>query len=284
MPASSGIRPPAVAGSFYPASASVLAREVDQFLAACPAPAPSGAVQAVLAPHAGYRYSGAIAARAFASAVPRAAIDTVVLVGPSHVEAFDFTSVFEGDAFATPLGVVAVDTGLARALLARGGSLRLSSRGHLSGGGRGEHALEVMLPFIQRTLPAARIVPVTMGSQSRAACVALADSLAAHVDFARTLIVASSDLSHFRRYDEAVRLDTAFCQLVSGGDGEALLAGLTDGRCEACGGGPTAAVMLACARARGTSAHVLARINSGDVTGERDSVVGYAAAAFAEAS
>jgi AmmeMemoRadiSam system protein B len=268
---------------FYPADPDVLARGVDALLSAHPAPAGRRAPRGLLAPHAGYRYSGAIAARAFAW-THADHVDTVVLVGPSHVEAFDFTSVFDGAAFTTPLGDVPVDTALAGALAAHERSIRLSTRGHASGHGRGEHALEVMLPFVQRRLPHARIVPITMGSQSRAACNALADVLAGSVDFTRTLVVASSDLSHFHPYDEAVRLDTEFCARVAAMDGEALLAGLAEGRCEACGGGPTAAVMLALTRAQPAAAHVLARINSGDVTGERDSVVGYAAAVFGEAA
>jgi len=148
---------------------------------------------------------------------------------------------------------------------------------------RGEHALEVMLPFVQVVFPAARIVAVTMGSQSRAACDALADALCEHVDAARSLLVASSDLSHFHPYDEAVALDSEFCARVATMDGGAVLEGIARGRCEACGGGPAAAVMMAGARlAPATAAEVLARINSGDVTGERDSVVGYASAAFGE--
>lgn len=283
MHPTSETRPSAVAGLFYPGDARLLAREVDRLVAAAPVSANPGNVRAVLAPHAGYRYSGATAARAFASAA-RSGVETVVLVGPSHVEAFDFTSVFDGAAFATPLGDVLVDIGLARSLAGGHASIRLSHHGHSSRDGRGEHALEVLLPFIQRTIPGARIVPVTMGSQSAAACADLADSLAAHVDFGRVLLVASSDLSHFHPYDEAVALDTVFCELVATMDGDALLEGLARRQCEACGGGPTATVMLACAHAEGIGARVLDRINSGDVTGERDSVVGYAAAAFGDAA
>ncbi len=281
MHPTSHIRPPAVAGMFYPADPVVLARDVDRMLTAATPPPGSTAPHALLAPHAGYRYSGAIAARAFAC-IDAERVDTVVLVGPSHVEAFDFTSVFDGDAFATPLGEVAVDAALAAALAAAKPSIRRSPRGHAAGRGRGEHALEVMLPFLQRRCPRARIVPITMGSQSHAACADLAEAIVRHTDFERTLIVASSDLSHFHPYDEAVLLDTEFCARVAAMDGEALLAGLARGHCEACGGGPTAAVMLALARAHRDTARVLARINSGDVTGERGSVVGYAAAVFGE--
>ncbi len=275
------IRPPAVAGLFYPADPQVLAREVDRLVTASPRPEDPVSIRALLAPHAGYRYSGALAARAFARAV-RADVETIVLVGPSHVEMLGFTSVFDGDAFATPLGEVPVDRELSAALAGHDVSIRLSPRGHASGGVRGEHALEVMLPFIQRLLPGTNIVAITMGSQSRAACEALAGALCAHVDCSRTLLVASSDLSHFHSYADAVTLDTEFCARVEDMDGEALLDALERGRCEACGGGPTAAVMMACAGVPSTGARVLGRMNSGDVTGDRDSVVGYAAATFGE--
>jgi AmmeMemoRadiSam system protein B len=234
-------------------------------------------VRAVLAPHAGYRYSGAVAARAFAAAA-RPDVEDVILIGPSHVEALDFTAVFDGDGFATPLGTVHVDTGLAHSIATHGDAIRMSARGHAFASGRGEHAIEVMLPFIQRTMPHARIVAITMGSQTPAACDALAAALHAHVAPTRSLLVASSDLSHFHPYDEAVRLDERFCELVESGDAGVLLEQLADGNCEACGGGPTAAVMLACSRAGVPEPRVLARINSGDVTGQHDSVVGYAAA------
>lgn len=276
-----GIRPPAVAGLFYPANPQTLAREVDHLVTASPPSEGPVSIRALLAPHAGYRYSGALAARAFARAA-RPGVETIVLVGPSHVEMFNFTSVFDGNAFATPLGEVPVDRDLSAALAGHDPSIRLSPRGHASGGVRGEHALEVMLPFVQRLLPGARIVAITMGAQSRAACETLAGALCAHVDCSRTLLVASSDLSHFHSYAEAVALDTEFCARVEAMDGGALLDALESGRCEACGGGPTAAVMMACAGDPTTGGRVLARMNSGDVTGDRESVVGYAAATFGE--
>lgn len=283
MDPEASIRPPAVAGLFYPARPADLRRDVERMLGDAPRADSPATIRALLAPHAGYRYSGAIAARAFArarDARPR----TVVLVGPSHVEAFDFTSVFDGDAFSTPLGDVPVDHEIARAIASVGGAIRLSRRGHMATPARGEHALEVMLPFLQVLFPGARVVPITMGSQSRAACDALADALRLHTDPQESLLVASSDLSHFHPYDEAVALDSEFCARVAGMDGEAVLDGIARGRCEACGGGPAAAVMMAAARSSpACAANVLARINSGDITGERDSVVGYASATFGDA-
>jgi AmmeMemoRadiSam system protein B len=266
------IRPPAVAGTFYPANPDVLASTVDALLA--DATAPASRPRALLAPHAGYRYSGATAARAFAPLAP-GWFDTAIIVGPSHVETFDFTAVYDGDAFATPLGEVAVDRDLAGALCNTGASIRLATRGHASDTRRGEHAIEVMLPFLQRRAPALRIVAVTKGSQTPLACEALADAINTHADRTRTLVIASSDLSHFHGYDDAVRLDSVFCELFTAMNAGALLAALAQGRCEACGGGPAAVAMLT---ASGGSATLLGRANSGDVTGERESVVGYAAA------
>ncbi len=273
------IRAPAVAGLFYPADAHELARRVDALLARA---APDGTARdhtrALVSPHAGYDYSGAVAARAFAR-LDRDAFDTAVLVGPSHVDAFAFTSVFEGDAYRTPLGIVDVDRDGARRLARAHASIRLSDRGHVAPSrARGEHGLEVLLPFLQRACGSPRIVPVVMGDQAWDACVALGHALAEHFDLARTLLVASSDLSHFYPYEDAVRLDAAFCAALSTLDAQRLHRDVRSGRCEACGAGPVAATLVAAAAWEERRCRVLACINSGDVTGSRESVVGYAAA------
>ncbi len=278
------MRAPAVAGSFYPADPDDLARAVDTLLA--------GAVSAragddrerprmLVSPHAGYAYSGGVAARAFVLLDP-GTFDTVVLVGPSHVDAFDFTSVYEGDGYETPLGALAVDREAARRLGRGQHSIRVSDRGHVAPGrARGEHGLEVLLPFLQRVCGSPRIVPIVMGTHEWNACLELGRALADAVDPDRTLVVASSDLSHFHPYDDAVRLDTAFCDRLAALDETRLYDALRSGRCEACGAGPVLAGLIATAAWRDRRCRVLARINSGDVTGDRASVVGYASAVVA---
>lgn len=274
------IREPAVAGLFYPAEPDDLARDVDALLAAALSQTvhdPSRRTRVLVSPHAGYAYSGAVAARGFAR-LQSGAIDCVVLVGPSHTDAFAFTSVFEGDAYATPLGILNVEGETARRLERAHSSIRRSHRGHVAAGSRGEHGLEVILPFVQRACGTPAIVPIVMGSQAWDDCVALARAIAETVDLERSLLVASSDLSHFYNYDEAVRKDSTFCELLVALDAVRLHDALQSGRCEACGAGPVIATVLATEMWRDRQCRILARANSGDVTGDRGSVVGYASA------
>jgi AmmeMemoRadiSam system protein B len=278
---STSIRSAAVAGLFYPADPHALAGTVDALLAAANRGGEGASIRALVSPHAGYAYSGAVAARAFAR-LDAGAFDTVVLIGPSHVEAFDFSSVYEGDAYRTPLGLVEVDTALARRLCAGAATVRLSSRGHVAPArARGEHGLEVLLPFLQRACAGRgtpRIVPIVMGSQDWDACELLGRAVRETCDAERTLVAASSDLSHFYSYPDAVRLDTVFCDELATLDAARLFAAVRSRRCEACGAGPVVATLLATAGWAERRCTILSRINSGDVTGDRDSVVGYASA------
>jgi AmmeMemoRadiSam system protein B len=277
MTALSPIREPAVAGMFYPADADRLGQDVDAMLAAAPTP-PCGARPLMLvSPHAGYPYSGAVAAGGFRWMRDHP-IRTVVMIGPSHVEHFDFTSVWAGEAYETPLGRVPVATDMARRLAAHAPSIRESNHGHVQPrGSRGEHGLEVQLPFLQRVHPDATFVPVVMGDQRWEHCVALGDALAAECG-PEDLILASSDLSHFYDGERADELDTVFLDTLSTMDPEAVYRAVSEGRCEACGAGPVVASLIATASTRNRHYELLARCNSGDVTGDRTSVVGYASA------
>jgi AmmeMemoRadiSam system protein B len=203
----------------------------------------------------------------------------VVVVGPSHVEAFSFSSVFDGAAYRTPLGDVAVDQRRSRAIASAHASIRLSAQGHIQPRlPRGEHSVEVELPFLQRALGEFSVVPIVMGAHDWSSCAALGDAIAAACDPASTVVVASSDLSHFYSYEEADRLDSAFCGALEAFDAAALHAALVSGECEACGAAPVVASLLAAQRMGARRCRVLMRANSGDVTGDRGSVVGYASA------
>jgi AmmeMemoRadiSam system protein B len=273
-----------VAGLFYPGDPAALERKVDDLLAATTAP-PAGSVRAVVSPHAGYPYSGQLAAhsiRALADSSPR----VVILIGPSHVEYFPFTSVYRGESYETPLGTVSVDLDLAGELSTGRDTIAAGHEGHdprSHAGARGEHSLEVQLPLLQRALPGVRIVPVIMGEQRWENChelgEAIADVLADDV-----AILASSDLSHFHDYDRARTLDTAFADRLQSMDARALHDAVRQGQCEACGAGPVVAALEATRRLTRRRAHILARNNSGDVTGDRTSVVGYLAAAITAAA
>jgi len=268
-----------VAGAFYPSDPKELAAMVDGFLAHATIPPPQGQIVALVAPHAGYPYSGAVAAHSYAMLKGRPT-HRVVVIAPSHFEAFSFTSVYDGDAYATPLGKIGVDTEFARKLVNLNPDFKLSSRGHLPTAEGTEHALEVQLPFLQRTLGDFQLVPIVMGDQSYPASRALGVALAELVRGTDTLIVASSDLSHYHPYNQAVTLDGKTLNAIGEWDYLTLSDNFEHRIWEACGGAPIVSAMVAAERLGATRANVIKYANSGDVTGDRSRVVGYSAVAF----
>jgi MEMO1 family protein len=275
------VRPSAVAGSFYPADPKELAALVDGYLARAAQP-PLDAV-ALVAPHAGYQYSGQVAAYAFASLKGRK-VDRVVLIAPSHYEAFGFSSVYDGSAYTTPLGQVPVDRAFAAKLASGSRLIRLSAVGHTPSADKPEHSVEVELPFLQRTLGQFQLVPIVMGDQSYEACRALGIALARLVQGTNTLIVVSSDLSHYHTYDDAVKLDRKAMNALQEWDYLSMARNFESRVWEACGGGPIVAAMIAAERLGASRATVLKQANSGDVTGDKSRVVGYGAVAITKSS
>lgn len=272
------VRPALVAGAFYPADPKELASMIDGWLGAVKPPAIKD-VAAIVSPHAGYVYSGPVAAHAYALVKGRA-IQRVVVISPSHTEAFGFASVFDGTAYETPLGRVRVDEAFAAKLASMDKRIQRSGRGHGMSNGRGEHALEVQLPFLQRALGEFKLVPIVMGDQSYESCRALGVALAKLIQTPGTLIVASSDLSHFHPYDKAVQLDRKTLQAIEEWDYLSMARNFERQVWEACGGGPIVAAMIAAERLGATESRILKYANSGDTTGDKKSVVGYGAAAL----
>ncbi len=259
------VRPPAVAGAFYPAGADTLRAEIDGYLA--DAKPKALRPKALLVPHAGYVYSGPVAASAYAllrDLRPRPT--RVVLLGPSHHVAFHGLALPDVDALRTPLGVVPVDPQGAR-LAAAFDCVQASQAVHAR-----EHSLEVQLPFLQRALGDFTLVPLAVG---RASPEQVADVLAALWGGDETVIVVSSDLSHYLPYEQAVWTDKATAQRIVALNAEGL-----DGE-QACGAYPVCGLLLA-ARRRGLVAHLLDLRNSGDTAGDRSRVVGYGAFAFTQ--
>jgi len=259
------LRPAAVAGMFYPGSPASLAGDVRRLLAKASC---TGArvPKALVVPHAGYVYSGGVAAAAYARLAGQAqAIRRVVLLGPAHRVAVRGLAVPDAAAFATPLGAVEVDRDAIRAVLALP-QVRISAAAHAA-----EHSLEVQLPFLQALLDDFRIVPLVVGAAS-------ADEVAAAIDLLwggpETLVVISTDLSHYHAYDTARAIDR--------GSAERILAldPVLDHE-QACGATPLNG-LLVCARRRGLVPELLDLRNSGDTAGDRARVVGYASFAFAE--
>ncbi len=273
------VRQPAVAGSFYPADSRELAATVDGFLAQPAASQEKQRIVALIAPHAGYAFSGAVAARSYAL-LKRRPTHRVVVIGPSHYEAFEFASVYEGDAYATPLGRIAVDKEFARRLASSSPTIKLSTRGHVPTRDGAEHSLEVQLPFLQRTVADFQLVPIVMGDQSYEASRALGVALAELIRGTDTLIVASSDLSHFHPYKQAAAMDGKTLNAIAEWDYLTLSDNFQSRTWEACGGGPIVAAMIAAERLGATRADVIKYANSGDATGDLNRVVGYGAVAL----
>ena len=272
-----GMRRAAVAGTWYPADPETLAREVDSYLSAA-GRVPTTDQAAVIAPHAGLRYSGPVAAYAYA-ALRHAMTDIALLVGPSHYVGFEGVAIYEHGAFETPFGPVEIDDECAAALIDASRRITPYPAAHAR-----EHSLEMQLPFLLRVLPNVKIVPLIMGYQSRETAFELGDALASVAASRRAVLVASTDLSHYHPADVAAKLDGRVIDHVSRLDPDGLMAALEAFPGHACGGGPTVAVMRAARALGATRAHVLKYADSGDVSGDKDAVVGYLAAAIGSSS
>ncbi len=221
-------------------------------------------------------YSGPVAAHAYKT-VAAATYDAIILVGPSHFVGFRGVSIWPRGAWQTPLGAVPVAGDLASALASASREVLEHPAAH----GR-EHSLELQLPFVAHLLPGVPIVPLVMGYQDRATAFALGDALAAVIKEAGTvvLLVASSDLSHYHDARTAAGMDAAVLRCVEQLDADGLMETLEQEPHHACGGGPMVSVMRAAARLGATRARVLKYADSGDVSGDKSSVVGYMAAAI----
>lgn len=264
MSASTRVRPAAVAGRFYPGDAGSLAATVDDALAHA-VPWSGGAPKAMVVPHAGYVYSGPIAATGYRTLAPvRDTVRRVVLLGPAHYVGVRGLAVSSADAFVTPLGSVPVDAA-ARAVVLGLPGVVVDDRAHAP-----EHSLEVHLPFLQRTLTEFAVLPLVVGAADART---VADVLDAVWGGDETLIVVSSDLSHYLDHTTASRRDHATA--------DAILAGRIDALTgeDACGAAPLRGLLLAVAE-HGLEGHLLDLRTSGDTAGDRTRVVGYGTFVF----
>jgi hypothetical protein len=243
----------------------------------------------LIVPHAGYVYSGGVVAHGFKQALDRG-YEHVIILGFNHGYAFDGAAVWPAGAWRTPLGDVPVDAALAQQILAVGPAIFTTNRSlHLD-----EHSLEVEVPFIQRVLPGVPIVPISVGRPTLENAQAIANALAQVLrESPRTLVVTSTDLSHYPRYQDAARVDhSSIDAIVSldplalhAWDEEAMSSHTPDLLTTMCGKGPVLVSMLLARSIGAVQVNVIRYANSGDVPGgKRDSVVGYAAIAFAKAS
>lgn len=261
------IRPAAVAGTFYPGAAEELAREVAHLIAGAQrGPAALPVPKAIIAPHAGYIYSGPVAASVYALLEPaRARIRRVVLLGPTHRVAVRGLALPEAEGFATPLGVIKIDRAAAAALRDLP-QVTVSGKAHAF-----EHSLEVHLPFLQTVLDDFGLVPLAVGDAEAGE---VAEALDALWGGPETLIVVSSDLSHYLDYRHAQAVDKTTADAIL-----ALSTAITHE--QACGATPVTGLTLA-ARRHGLKPRLVDLRNSGDTAGDKGRVVGYGAFAFFE--
>ena len=256
-------RPAAVAGQFYPADPATLRKTVADLLAA--APPGTGDAKAIIAPHAGYQYSGLTAAHAYRQLESRRSrINRVVLLGPAHRVPLRGMAVPSVDAFTTPLGDVPIDKEAVEQVLELPG-MQVSDEAHAA-----EHSLEVHLPFLQAVLDDFRLVPIVVGVCPATEVESVLEALWGGDE---TLIVVSSDLSHYHAYDDARAIDANTTARIEARD--AAIHGE-----EACGAYALNGLLLA-AKARGLKVRTLDLRNSGDTAGDKRQVVGYGAYALA---
>ncbi len=256
-------REPAVAGLFYPADRAQLQRAVSDLLEG--ATARLEPPKALIVPHAGYVYSGPVAASGYALLAPvRKQIRHVVLLGPAHRVAFDGVATSGAEAFQTPLGAVPIDSSAVSALLELPCCHQVDQAHEL------EHSLEVHLPFLQQVLESFDLIPLLVGDAEPEAVAAVLEQL---WDGPETLIVISSDLSHYHDYATAQAMDGETSRAIEALDPARI------GYGQACGRNPVNG-LLQIARDRGLTVTTVDLRNSGDTSGTRDSVVGYGTYAF----
>ncbi len=267
----SNTRPSALAGHWYPAQAEQLSRTVDNFIEQATLPPVSGQLMGVLAPHAGHRYSGAVAGHAF-RAMQGLTVDTVAVIGPMHHAMSGALLTTAHDAYWTPLGEILIDqVGLQAVQAACEVPITPIY-------GDPEHSVEIELPFLQRVFSSFELLPIMMRDDSASTCAALGRALATALQGRRSLLVASSDLSHFYPQREANRLDAYMLEQIETFDPEAVLQAEAEGKGFACGHAPIAAVLTAARLLGGQTVKVVNHATSGDVSGDYHSVVGYGAA------
>lgn len=274
MAPQSKVRTPAVSGAFYPASREALSKMVRDFLASVPPVDFKGSLIALMVPHAGYPYSGQVAAYAY-KLLSNKAFDSVILVGSSHHFAMSKVGLYPSGSFEVPTGTFPIDEELASALMEESDYIEADFGVHLK-----EHSLEVQLPFLRETLGEVKIVPVLTGLPSLAISEALGLAMARQAMKRKTLILASTDLSHYYSYDKAIRLDSEAIEAIKSLDVRLFAEKVNNRRCELCGTNAVLSTMISFSALGANEAVLLKYANSGDVTGDRSRVVGYASMAF----
>jgi len=270
------IREPAVSGMFYPGNPKTLKRDIERYLSEAVFDPVAGNIVGIISPHAGYMYSGPVAAYGY-KAIAGCEYDTVIVIAPSHRKFFEGAAVIEKGGCRTPLGVVEVDEETAGMILKKNSAVKSNIDVH-----KEEHSLEVQIPFLQIILKSFKIVPLIMGTQDFLTCEALSAGIyeALKNSGKKILIVGSTDLSHYYSYAHAVELDGVVTKRLDDFDMKGLVTDLGEDKCEACGAGPMITTMMLSRKSGAKQGKVLKYANSGDITGDKSTVVGYVSAVF----
>ena len=266
---------PSIGGGWYPHDPGLLVQNVEMYLANAESARPRGTLIGLIVPHAGHMFSGHVAAYAY-NCIKGMKFDTVIIVSPSHFLTSGNIITSSHDAYETPLGIVEVDKNLVNQLnhaLMDNYQERLVPVSNDS-----EHAIEVELPFLQHILGDFRFLPIMIFSQDSRTTQVLGHSLARVTSGRNALLIASSDLSHFYPASEARKLDHEMLRRIESFDPEGVIEAESDGSGFACGKGAIASVLWACSDLGGDRVEVLSYANSGYITGDYESVVGYGAA------
>jgi AmmeMemoRadiSam system protein B len=267
---SKGTRKPAVAGAFYPGSASSLKSMINEFLANVEKVTIDGKIVGLIVPHAGYVYSGQVAAYAYKQ-IEGMDFDTVIMLGVSHRVPFRGANIYKSGAYETPLGAVEVDETLASELMDRTDIFDSYPNADST-----EHSLEVQIPFLQVVLTNFKIVPILMREWTGMIGQAVSDAIAESIKGKNVLIVTSTDMSHYHPYKEAVSMDDVALTSIKRMDIEQLEDDLMSGEAELCGAGAVLTTLMIAQNLDADGIEILKYANSGDVTGDKsDGVVGY---------
>lgn len=269
------IRKPVVAGSFYPADPDKLKKMICGYISQAEKEKEQvkGKLYGIISPHAGYIYSGPVAAYGF-SYLKYSDFEGFVVIAPSHRARFNGASILPEGVYSTPLGEMEVDSEM-------GELLRKSPLfTYIKDIDEPEHSLEVQIPFIQFMKPGLKLVPVVVGSTDIKICRKLGETIA---DALKTLnknyaIIISTDLSHYYPYNKAVKMDGDFISALKSFDEDRIAETVFSGRCEACGIGPLLTGIIACRNLGASKTQIVKYANSGDTAGSKDEVVGYVSA------
>lgn len=262
-----------LAGSWYPQSKTVLRNMLQGYLDSANPQKTDGQALAIISPHAGYQFSGPVAAYGF-KALQGSPIETVIIIGFSHRIFFDGISVYAKGSWRTPLGDAKIDEDLAGKIVAE--NPRILFEASLF---EGENSVEMQIPFVQVVFPDAKIVPIAFGTQKYEDAKSLADTLVQIIkDKKGVLIVASTDMSHYHSYDEAGSIDAHTIELLNKMDPKELYRRESTGACELCGMLPVASVLILAKSLGYDSIKILKYANSGDTFGDKSKVVGYVSA------